>query len=86
MAASKMSPAEFTRFSLLALTGSILLGLNIAGLLRQRSSISVNCRTRSAVPLRSIDIGGLIQPGLDKPDGRCNPGAADDEFVGWLKD
>ena len=53
MAASRMSPAEFTRFSLLALTGSILLGLNVAGLL-QPALINQRQMSNSYVPFRYV--------------------------------
>jgi hypothetical protein len=53
MAASRMSPAEFTHFSLLALTGSILLGLNVAGLL-QPALINQRQLSNSYVPFRYV--------------------------------
>jgi hypothetical protein len=53
MAASRMSPAEFTRFSLFALTGSILLGLNVAGLL-QPALINQRQMSNSYVPFRYV--------------------------------
>jgi hypothetical protein len=53
MAASRMSPSEFTRFSLLALAGSILLGLNVAGLL-QPALINQRQLSNSYVPFRYV--------------------------------
>jgi hypothetical protein len=53
IAASKMSPVEFTRFALFALIGSIILGLNVAGLL-QPALINQRLRSDSLVPFRYV--------------------------------
>ena len=53
IAASKMSPVEFTRFALFALIGSIILGLNVAGLL-QPALINQRRRSDSLVPFRYV--------------------------------